>query len=100
MVVVPKGFSAAQYEIAFEPYGWGPAGAADGRIVVRITTSKPLDAGAKALDRDFADKNALLFLGPEDARAISTGGTYKGVLSVRPQGDVGLLYLTKVSPAK
>lgn len=93
MLVVPKGFTAATYAIAFTPYGWGPGGRTGGRILINITSSKPTNASAKVLDKDFANRNAAVWCSPKVAAALSTGGAYTGLLQVRPQGDVGTLYL-------
>lgn len=98
MVVVPKGFKSGDYAVVFRPYGWGATGQAGGRLVVRIDSAKPLDAAAKSIDRDWKDRNAMVFVGPDVARVVAKGGTYKGTLRIRPQGDVGMLYLVKVTP--
>lgn len=100
MLVVPKGFKGAQYAVTFRPYGWGPGGAAGGRLVIRIDTSKAVDAGAKAYGKDFSGRNAIAFVVPSAAAAIKLGGTYTGQLLLRPQADVGVFYLLKATPKK
>ena len=100
MLVVPKGFKPATFGIVFQPYGWGPGGVDGGRILVRISSSKPTNASATALDKDFNGRNAAVWGSPADARILVKGGTYIGVLTVRPQGDVGSLYLSKVKLVK
>ncbi len=100
MLVVPKGFKAAAFDIVFQPYGWGPGGVDGGRILVRIDSSRPADAGAKALEKDFMGRNAAVWCSPADAKILADGGTYSGVLTVRPQGNVGSLYLSQVKPDK
>jgi len=94
MLVVPKGFTPATFGIVFEPYGWGPGGPDGGRILVRINSSKPTNASAKALDKDFKGRNAAVWCAPADTKVLVKGGTYTGVLTVRPQGDTGSLYLS------
>lgn len=94
MLVVPKGFNPATFGIVFQPYGWGPGGPDGGRIIVKISSSKPTNASATALDKDFAGRNAAVWCAPADVLVLVKGGTYTGVLTVRPQGDVGSLYLS------
>lgn len=96
MVVVPKGFTKASFNVAIEPYGWGPGGQASGRLAVKITSATPMDAGAKALGQTFAGRNASLWTSPDVAAVTRVGGAYRGVLEIRPQGDVGTLHLTSV----
>ncbi len=100
MLVVPKGFKDATFGIVFEPYGWGPGGADGGRLLVKISSSEPTNASAKTLGKDFGSRNASVWVSPPDARILVKGGTYRGVLTVRPQGDVGSLYLSTVRSVK
>ncbi len=100
MIVVPKGFKGGTYAIEFEPYGWGPSGPAGGRLIAKILKSSAQDAGAKSLDKDFANRNATLWCAPDLAKTIKLGGKYTGTMDVRPQGDVGVLFLVKAEPAK
>lgn len=93
MLSLDEGFSGAQYEITFEPFGYGPTGDEAARLVVLVSASKPLDAGAKALDRDFSGRNVALMTSRVIVREIAKGGQYTGTIEVRPQGDVGVLYL-------
>ena len=94
MLVVSKGFTSATYTVVFRPYGWGGGGRAGGRLVVRVVSSQPTGGGAKTLDAGLAGRNASVWCTPEVASAVAKGGTYRGVVEVRPQGDVGTLYLT------
>lgn len=100
MIVVPKGFSGGKYSITFKPFGWGPAGPDGGRLVAQIVSATASDSGAKSLDKDFGGRNATLWCGPEIAKAIKLGGSYAGTMMVRPQGDVGVLYLTEAKASK
>lgn len=100
MLVVPKGFTAATYAIKFQPFGWGPGGSEGGRLLIRIVSSKPTNASATQLDKDFAGRNAAVWCSPQVAASLSKGGTYTGTLQVRPQADVGTLYLLSAAPAK
>jgi len=100
MLVVPKGFTAATYAIVFQPFGWGPGGSESGRLLIRIVSSNPTNASATTLDKDFAGRNAAVWCSPQVAASLSKGGTYTGILQVRPQADVGTLYLTSATPAK
>lgn len=100
MIVVPDGFTSGTYEITFKPYGWGPAGQQGGRLVAQIATAKAVDEGAKSLKKEFEGRNATLWCAGPVADDIDLGGQYKGVMVVRPQGDVGVLYLTKITPSK
>lgn len=95
MLVVPKGFEPGTFDIVFQPYGWGPGGADGGRILVKISSSKPTNPSARALDKDFEGRNVAVWCSPADAKVLVKGGTYTGVLTVRPQGDVSSLYLSK-----
>ncbi len=96
LIKLPDNFKGATYAITFEPYGWGPSGVQGGRLVARIKTSKAADDGAKALNRDFTDRNATLWCTPEVARIVKIGGEYQAKLVVRPQGDAGVLYIENV----
>lgn len=100
MLVVPKGFKPATFGVAFQPYGWGPGGPDGGRILIRISSSKPTNASAKALNKDFKGRNAAVWCSPVDAKVLGKGGMYSGVLTVRPQGDVGTLYLSAVKSVR
>lgn len=100
MLVVPKGFALATYDIVFRPYGWGPGGPSGGRIVIRIDSAKPADSGARTLGSEFKDRNASVWCVTGDVKTLDVGGTYRGTLSVRPQGDVGWLYLSGVEFVK
>lgn len=100
MLVVPKGFRDATFGIVFQPFGWGPGGADGGRLLVKISSSEPTNASGKSLGKDFKARNASVWVSPPDARILVKGGTYTGVLTVRPQGDVGSLYLSKVRSVK
>lgn len=100
MLVVPKGFTAASYNVVFQPYGWGPGGAESGRLLVKVTSSKPANESATKLDKDFAGRNVTLWATPQAAAVITLGGTYQGVMQVRPQGDVGVLYLVNAKSAQ
>jgi len=95
LLVVPKGFKPATFRIVFQPYGWGPGGADGGRILIRIDSSQPTNASARALGKDFKGRNAAVWCAPADAKVLVRGGTYTGVLTVRPQGDVGSLYVSR-----
>lgn len=100
MLVVPKDFTPATFGIVFQPYGWGPGGPEGGRLLVKINSSNPTNASAKALDKDFEGHNASLWCSPQDTKALAEGGTFTGVLTVVPQGDVGQLHVSDVKPAK
>lgn len=97
MVVVPRGFAGASYRVVFRPFGWAAGGSANGRLIMVVDSDQPTDSGAKALGQEFAKRNLMVWCTPECAAQIGRAGTYNGVLEVRPQGDVGLLYLTKAS---
>ena len=100
MLVVPKGFTPASYAVVFEPYGWGPGGQRGGRLVARIVSSKAANASATTLAKEFAGRNVMVWCAPKVAAAISGGGRYQGMLEVRPQGDVGVLYLAQAKLVK
>lgn len=101
MLVVPAEFTTARYSITFRPYGWGPGGAQGGRLVIRIDSSKPLDAAAKALAKEFAGRNAVVWVQGPVAKTVVLGGTYTGTMAIRKaQGDVGALYLLEAAPKK
>lgn len=97
MIVVPKDLKAARFRMTFEPYGWGPSAASGARLIARVQTSEPVDDEAKSIDRDFAGRNLTLWIAPDKAEAIRIGGTYSGVVEVRRQGDVGVMYLVDVA---
>jgi hypothetical protein len=101
MLVVTEGFKTATYRISFRPYGWGPGGAQGGRLVVRIDSSVAADAGAKAFDKDFSGRNAVVWVQGGTAQSMTVGGSFAGKMTVRrTQGDVGVLYLSDVSALK
>lgn len=100
MIVVPDDFRVATYEVTLKPFGWGPGGQKGGRLVASIVTATPADDGAKALAKEFKGRNATLWCQGPVAEAIELGGTYAGIMEVRKQGDVGVLYLTEVKAAK
>ena len=100
MLVVPKGFTSASFGVVFQPYGWGPGGQRSGRLLAKIVTSKPTNTSARALNKDFAGRNVAIWCAPPISAAIAVGGTYQGVMVVRPQGDVGVLYLVNAKRVK
>lgn len=100
MLVVPKGFTIASYGVVFRPYGWGPGGESGGRLLVKIVSSKATNASATSLKKNFAGRNVSVWCTPKAVAAVSGGGTFQGVLQVRPQGDVGVLYLAQARRVK
>lgn len=96
MIAVPAGFKGARYTVVFKPFGWGPSGPDSGRLVAQIEKSTALDEGAKKLDKDFSGRNATLWMTPVMAKRITLGGSYTGTMEVRPQGDVGVLYIIEL----
>lgn len=94
LVVVPKGFTEASYSVVFEPYGWGPGGQTSGRLAARIISAKPMGSGARALDQKLEGRNVSVWASSDVASVLTVGGRYEGVVEIRPQGDVGTLYLT------
>lgn len=100
MLVVPKGFTPATSTIVFEPYGWGPGGQQGGRLLAKIVTSTATNASATALKKDFAGRNVTMWASPQVVTGLTVGGTYQGVMQVRPQGDVGVLYLVSAKRVK
>lgn len=93
MVIIPKGFDSALYRIRFEPYGWSSAGTTGGQLFVRVESSKPLDAAAKRLAKDWGNTNLSVFVGSVVAGQLATGGTFTGTLQVQPRASVGVLAL-------
>lgn len=96
MIVIPDDFKSARFAVTFTPFGWGPSGAAGGRLIAKITESEALDVGAKALNRDFTDRNATLWCSKTIADKVKVGGTYSGVLEVRRSGDTGTLFIVDI----
>ena len=100
MLVVPKGFTSATFAMVFQPYGWGPGGPQGGRLIAKVISSKPTNASAAALKQDFTGHNVSLWAPPQVTAGLKVGGTYKGTVQVKPQGDVGVLYLTNATLVK
>jgi hypothetical protein len=100
MLVVPKGFTPATYGVVLQPFGWGPGGQAAGRLVAKIVSATPTNDSAKSLGKDFAGRNVSLWIAPPAAKVMVIGGTYQGVMEVKPQGDVGVLYLATAKRVK
>jgi hypothetical protein len=97
LVMTAKGFSGGDFAVKMRPFGWGPGGPSSGTLVIHVDSAKPLDANAKSLKTDFADKNVALSCDPAVAAAISRGGTYEGTMRVTSHGDVGTFSLVKVT---
>jgi len=100
MLVVPKGFTSATYGVVLQPFGWGPGGQTAGRLVAKIVSATPTNDSAKSLGKDFAGRNVSLWIAPPAAKVMVIGGTYQGVMEVKPQGDVGVLYLATAKRVK
>lgn len=95
LIVVPRGFSGADFTIVFTPYGLGPTGPTGGTLIAKVVSSKPVGSAARALRRGFAGDNVAMYCSPTVLASITGGGRYRGTLRVRPQGDVGVLLLTQ-----
>ena len=100
MIVVPKGFTEATYAVMLQPYGWGPGGQAGGRLLAKITAAKPTNDSAIALKTAFAGRNVSAWCSPAAAAVLNTGGIYRCMMQVRPQGDVGVLYISSAKRVK
>lgn len=99
MLKVPEGFTSASYNVQVKPYGWGPRGSGGLRLIVMISSAAPIDEEAIALKRDFANRNATVWVSQQLASTIKLGGTYTGTMVVRRQdSDLGVLYLTTATP--
>lgn len=100
MIVVPRGFAGADFSVAFEPLGFGPAGSAGGLLMAKVLSSKPVGSAAASLQRDFSGRNVSLYCTPGQLTGMATGARYDGTIHVRPQGDVGVLILTQADRHK
>ena len=98
LVLVPRGFAGAEFAIVFTPYGVGASGSAGGTLFAKVVSSKP--SGSKhAFAHDFTGEDLALYAPAGVLAAVTGGGRYKGMLQVRPQGDVGVLILTRAEPS-
>jgi hypothetical protein len=98
-ISVPAGFISATFAVTFEPYGLGPQGPSGSRIVIFIVSAEP-DAGASELS-DLSGRNAIVYLAPDAAGAVTVGGRYEGYISVRVETEGrGELHLAEVKPAR
>ncbi|MDH4140175.1 MAG: hypothetical protein OEV43_06340 [Coriobacteriia bacterium] len=95
LLTLPEGFTSATFRYTFSPYGWGPGGEQGGRLIIKIVKAEPKDGDASEF-KDYTGYNASLWVLPELVEKVKVGGTYSGTVVVREQGDVGVLWLTKL----
>jgi len=87
----------SEYKVTVRVYGWGPSSGSIPTAVVLVTDSTPLGDVAKPFV--FKDRNVLVRLDPEAAAALTKGGTYAGVITLRSSGDSLVPWLGDVGPA-
>lgn len=98
MPVVPKSFVGANYDIVFQPFGWGPGGPKGGALAILVVSAKPVDAAARKLNESWTGQNLLVYTMPPAAKAVTLGGTYTGRLFLRKQAGVGVFFLLEAKP--
>lgn len=86
------------YDVVFQVYGFGPGGGSMASLVVSISSSKPSPGTEKPMDLN--KRNALCRMSASEAEAVTLGGTYKGVITLKPSGDVLVLWLSDVTVQK
>ena len=84
------------YDVIVRVYGWGPTSGTIACAVVLVTQSTPVGDVAKPFD--LKGRNVLVKLDPGDAAALTRGGSYRGVITLRPAGDTLTPWLGDVSP--
>jgi hypothetical protein len=98
MVMIPEGVQSARYAVTFQPYGWASTGRAGGQLFVQVVSSKPSDAAAKKLSRDWTGSNLTVFCSPDVVNSVAAGGIYAGTLELQPRVNVGVLVLLDARP--
>jgi hypothetical protein len=96
LLAMPVGIESAAYEIAFSPYGWGPAGPEGRNLIIEVHGAQPVSEGAEELT-DMEGANMAVWVEPGHIEILATGGTFAGTVEVRRQGDVGAIFLTEVT---
>lgn len=94
MIERDRATANSTYSVVFKVYGFGPYGGATSSLVVLVSTSQP--APGMAEPYDFSGRNVLCRLGAEEAKEVTLGGTYKGVITLKPSGDVLVPWLSDV----
>lgn len=94
-MIEPKAASAGEYDIEFRPYGTGPVQASATTLVVRIESAMPRASVKKPFK--LTSRNALVNVGPGASGVVKAGGEYRGVLELRPNDGLLVLWLTDAS---
>jgi cytoskeletal protein RodZ len=92
---VPDG---SRYQITMRPYGIGPSIALGSRLVIRVTSAKPM-APAPKLDV-IANANVLALVDTTHGGKVTTGGTYTAYLTFRSDETKLLPIISNVALAK
>ncbi len=88
--------AGSTYQVTFSVYGFGPNTASVQTAVVLV--SKSVAEGEPAKPFEFTGRNVLVRLDPTAAAALTRGGTYSGVITLRLTGDTLVPWLGDVGP--
>lgn len=100
LALVPRDNATAgsEYKVVVRVYGWGPVSASIPSAVVLVTESTPVGDVAKPLALN--GRTVLVKLDPAAAEALTRGGSYTGVITLRLSGDTLIPWLGDVAPAQ
>lgn len=93
MIDATRATAESTYDVTFQVYGYGPGGA-QSSLVISVKRSSPIKQVEKAYD--FTGRNVLVRLGPTGSGAIAVGGTYRGTITLKPDGSVLVPVLSDV----
>jgi len=99
-VRLPEPFTGARYDLEFAPYGWIPNRdtGRGGLLLVRV--SKMASASGQAGEfRDMTGEDAVLRVLPKATAMITEGGTWAGMMEIRPLEGRGELVLVDAKRA-
>lgn len=90
--------AGSTYMVEFRPYGVGPDRGGIATLVISVTSSKA-NAPAGQKTYDFKGRNVLVSMTPQATSVVASGGTYRGVITLRKSGDVLIPWLDDVGSA-
>jgi len=86
--------AGSTYRVTFSVYGFGPNTGSVKTAVILV--SKSVVEGEPAKPFDFNGRNVLVRLDPSAAGALTRGGTYSGIITLRQSGDTLVPWLGDV----
>lgn len=86
--------AGSTYRVTFRVYGFGPNTGSVKTAVVLV--SKSVAEGEPTKPFDFNGRNVLVRMDPTAAAALTRGGTYSGIITLRQSGDTLVPWLSDV----